>query len=260
MVSTDVKRVLITGAGSGLGAALADAYEQQGARVLATDRDLSGLTGREHALALDITSPDDWSAARSWVAENWGGLDLLINNAGIAGGGRLDVAGVHEWRTLFEINLFGMVAGLTEFVPLFKEQQSGRIVNVASLAGFVHPAGMGAYNAVKAAVVALSETTGHELAEYGVACSVVAPSYFQTNLMNDVAGADEALTAVMRSLVEGSRLTAADIARAVVDGVERGDEVIVPDDAARAAIALKADDRAAYDAMMRRQAAKLNRR
>ncbi|MFS3127532.1 SDR family NAD(P)-dependent oxidoreductase [Nocardioides sp. Bht2] len=259
MTSTDTKRVLITGAGSGLGAALADAYQSRGARVFATDRDPAGVGSRTHHLALDITSPDDWSAARDWVERNWGGVDLLVNNAGIAGGGRLDVAGVDEWRTLFEINLFGMVAGLTEFVPLFKRQQSGRIVNVASLAGFVHPGGMGAYNAVKAAVVALSETTGHELAEYGVGCSVVAPSYFQTNLMNDVAGADSALTEVMRSLVEGSRLTAADIAAAVVEGVERGEEIIVPDDAARAAIALKADDRAGYNAVMRRQAAKLNR-
>lgn len=254
------QRVLITGAGSGLGAALADAFETRGDLVLATDRDPAGVASRAQHLALDITSGGDWAAARAWVEQEWGGLDVLVNNAGIAGGGRLDVAGVEEWRRIFEINLFGMVSGLSEFVPLFKQQRSGRIVNVASLAGFVHPAGMGAYNAVKAAVVALSETAGHELAEYGVACSVVAPSYFRTNLMDDVAGADTALTEVMRSLVAGSPLSAEEIAREVLSAVERGDEVIVPDDAARSAIALKAGDRARYDAVMRRQAAKLNAR
>lgn len=260
MSGTTPQRVLITGAGSGLGAALADAYEARGDLVLATDRAPDGVASRTHRLGLDITSADDWATARTWVEQTWGGLDVLVNNAGIAGGGRLDVAGVDEWRRLFEINLFGMVAGLSEFVPLFKQQRSGRIINVASLAGFVHPAGMGAYNAVKAAVVALSETTGHELAEFGVACSVVAPSYFRTNLMDDVEGADRALTEVMRSLVAGSALSADDIAREVLAGVERGDEVIVPDEAARAAIGLKTGDRAGYDAVMRRQAARLNAR
>ena len=78
-------------------------------------------------------------------------------------------------------------------MPLFKRQRSGHIVNVASLAGLVHPAGMASYNAVKAAVVALTETTGHELAAYGVRASVVCPSYFRTNLMASMQGADTAL-------------------------------------------------------------------
>ena len=73
-----------------------------------------------------------------------------------------------EWRWITEINLFGVVRGDRTFTPMFKEQRSGHIVNVASLAGLVHPGGMGSYNAVKAAVVAFTETCGHELAPYGV--------------------------------------------------------------------------------------------
>ena len=102
------------------------------------------------------------------VEERWGGLDVLVNNAGVAGGGRIDVAGLDEWQWIIEINLLGVVRGCRTFAPLFKRQRSGRIVNVASLAGLVHPAGMASYNAVKAAVVALTETLGHELAAYGV--------------------------------------------------------------------------------------------
>ncbi len=155
------RRVLVTGAASGLGAALTAAFRARGDEVLATD-----LAGAD--LTLDITSDDDWAAALAHVEDTWGGLDLLVNNAGVAGGGRLDVATMDEWEWITRINLFGVVRGTRAFVPMFKAQRSGHIVNVASLAGLVHPAGMASYNAVKAAVVALTETTGHELASYGV--------------------------------------------------------------------------------------------
>ena len=121
--------------------------------------------GRRTTIQLDVRSDDDWAAARDWVEEHWGGLDVLVNNAGVAGGGRIDVAGLDEWQWITEINLFGMVRGTRTFVPMFKQQRSGHIVNIASLAGLVHPAGMGSYNAVKAGVVAFSETCAHELAE-----------------------------------------------------------------------------------------------
>jgi NAD(P)-dependent dehydrogenase (short-subunit alcohol dehydrogenase family) len=244
------QRVLITGAASGLGAALASAFEARGDEVLRTDR-----TGGD--LTLDVTSDDDWALARAHVQAVWGGVDLLVNNAGVAGGGRLDVATLDEWQWITEVNLFGMVRGLRTFVPLFKRQRSGHIVNVASLAGLVHPAGMASYNAVKAAVVALTETAGHELASYGVRASVVCPSYFRTNLMSSMRGSDEAVGAVVSQLVERSPLTADDIAAEALAGLERGDEVIVPDQPARDAWALKQADRAAYDAVMRKQAARL---
>jgi NAD(P)-dependent dehydrogenase (short-subunit alcohol dehydrogenase family) len=243
-------RVLVTGAASGLGAALAERLEAAGARVLRTD-----VTGE--LFRLDVTSEDDWAAAVEHVADLWGGLDVLVNNAGVAGGGRIDRCTLEEWRWITEINLFGVVRGTRAFTPVFKEQQGGRIVNIASLAGLVHPAGMGSYNAVKAAVVAFSETTGHELAGHGVQVHVVCPSYFRTNLVSSLRGADEALAGVMTRMVEESPLSADDIAAAVLEGIGRGQELIVPDEAARFAYELKRDDRPAYDVMMRRQAAKL---
>ena len=246
-------RILVTGAASGLGAALTRAWRARGDEVLATD-----LAGDEVDLTLDITDDDHWAAALAEVERRWGGLDVLVNNAGVAGGGRLDVATLDEWRWITEINLFGVVRGTRTFVPMFKRQRSGHVVNVASLAGLVHPAGMASYNAVKAAVVALTETTGHELAPHGVRASVVCPSYFRTNLLASMQGADSVLAGVVAHLVESSPLTADDIAAAVVEGVDRGDELIVPDQPARDAWALKQRDRAAYDAVMRAQAAKLD--
>jgi NAD(P)-dependent dehydrogenase (short-subunit alcohol dehydrogenase family) len=247
-----VKRVLVTGAASGLGQALTKAWRARGDEVLATD-----LGGTD--LDLDITSEEDWDRARQYVEDRWGGLDVLVNNAGVAGGGRLDVATLDEWRWITEINLFGVVRGTRTFVPMFKRQRAGHVVNVASLAGLVHPAGMASYNAVKAAVVALTETTGHELAADGVRASVVCPSYFRTNLLASMQGADTALAGLVAHLVESSPLTADDIAAAVLEGVDRGDDVIVPDQPARDAWALKQADRAAYDAMMRAQADRLHR-
>lgn len=244
------RRVLVTGAASGLGAALTAAFRARGDEVLATD-----LVGSD--LTLDVTSDDDWAAALARVEDTWGGLDVLVNNAGVAGGGRLDVATMDEWEWITRINLFGVVRGTRTFVPMFKAQRSGHVVNVASLAGLVHPAGMASYNAVKAAVVALTETTGHELAAYGVRASVVCPSYFRTNLMASMRGADEAVGRVISTLVEHSTVTADDIAREVLAGIDRGDELIVPDAAARQAWELKQHDRPAYDAVMRAQAAKL---
>ena len=130
-------------------------------------------------------------------------------------------------------------------------------LNLASLAGLVHPAGMASYNAVKAGVVALTETLGHELSPYGVGASVVCPSYFRTNLMDSMRGADEALGAVVTQLVERAPWTADDIAAAMLAGLDAGDEIILPDPAARAAYELKLRDRPAYDVQMRHQAARL---
>lgn len=252
-----MSRVLVTGAAGGLGAALADAFDARGDRVLRTD-----LSGAD--LVLDVTSEDDWAAAREHVISTWGGLDVLVNNAGVAGGGRLDIAGIDEWRWITEINLFGVVRGISTFTPVFKNQHaadpdwSGAIVNVASLAGVVHPAGMASYNAVKAAVVALTETSGHELAEFGVHAMAVCPSYFRTGLIERMQGRDAAVGEIIGRLVASSPVGPADIAAEVLASLERGEELCLPDEAARSAYALKQDDRTAYDAVMRKQAARLN--
>jgi NAD(P)-dependent dehydrogenase (short-subunit alcohol dehydrogenase family) len=218
--------------------------------VLATD--VSG-----DLFPLDVTSEEAWASAVERVRRDWGRLDVLVNNAGVAGGGRIELCSVDEWRWILDVNLLGAVRGTRAFTPLFKEQRSGRIVNTASLAGLVHPAGMGSYNASKAALVAFTETTGHELAAYGVTAHAVCPSYFKTNLMASLRGNDEAVGQVLRRLVDDSPTSAEEVAAAVVEAVVAGVELILPDPAARAAYELKLHDRRTYDDVMRRQAAKL---
>ncbi|MET0740035.1 MAG: SDR family NAD(P)-dependent oxidoreductase [Candidatus Nanopelagicales bacterium] len=243
-----MSRVLITGAAGGLGSALADAFERQGDRVLRTD-----VAGGD--LMLDVTSEEDWAAVVGHVRREWGGLDVLVNNAGVVGGGRIEVCTIDEWRWITDINLFGVVRGTAAFTPMFKDQGAGRIVNVASLAGLVHPAGMASYNAVKAAVVALTETTAHELAPFGVRACVVCPSFFRTGLMSSLRATDKEVADIFIGLLERSPITAEEIAVAVLAGLARDEELILPDEPARSSYALKYSDRAAYDDVMRTGAA-----
>lgn len=253
-------RVLVTGGASGLGRALVERFAARGDRVLSADLSAGEPGGSVVRRRLDVRSEEDWEAARAWVEEQWGGLDLLVNNAGVAGGGRVELCSIDDWQWLFDVNLFGVVRGTRAFTPMLKAQGAGRIVNVASLAGLVHPPGMGSYNAVKAAVVAFSETVSHELAPYGVGCTVVCPSYFRTNLTDSLRGGDADLVATMTRLVERSPITADDIAAAVLDGLDSGVDLVVPDEPARAAYALKLADRSAYDEQMQGIATRMRER
>ncbi len=260
-MTSDGLRILVTGAASGLGAALSDAFAADGATVLRTDLAADPGSGSGTGVRrLDVTSEEDWRLTADHVRRTWGGLDVLVNNAGIAGGGRIELCDLDEWHRLIDVNLLGVVRGTRAFLPMLKERPGARVVNVASLAGLVHPAGMGSYNAVKAAVVAFTETTGHELACSGGTAHAVCPSYFRTNLTESLRSGDPAVAAVMRRLVDESPVSADEIAAAVLVGLAAGDELIVPDAAARAAWDLKRSDRPTYDQMMRAQARKLEER
>ncbi|MFY7069856.1 SDR family NAD(P)-dependent oxidoreductase [Nocardiopsis changdeensis] len=257
------RTVLVTGGASGLGAALVAEFHARGDRVLATDLAEgapAGLPAGADYLRLDVTSDDDWAGALAWVEEHWGGLDVLVNNAGVAAGGRIDVLGMDDWRWITEINLFGVVRGCRTFTPLFKRRGSGHIVNTASAAGLVHPPAMSSYNATKAAVVALSETLLHELHPFGVRVSVVCPSFFRTNLAASLRGSDPEVERSAVALINGSHLGAQDIAARVVRAVDRGTHLILPDAQARGAFWAKRLARPLYDRAMRAVAGQMLKR
>ncbi|WP_109505434.1 SDR family NAD(P)-dependent oxidoreductase [Nocardioides speluncae] len=225
---TQGRRVLVTGGASGLGAALVEAFAARGDRVVSTD-----LAGAD--LKLDVTSDDDWERARDWVEEQWGGLDVLVNNAGIAAGGRIDVAGFDEWQRGIEINLYGVVRGCRTFVPMMKRQEGGHIVNTASMAGLVHPPAMAPYTAAKAGVVAMSESLHFELSPWRIKVQAVCPSYFRTNLASSFSGADPVPAVMIGRLVDKSPLGAEDIAAEVIAGMETDDPLILTDEVGRVA-------------------------
>lgn len=255
-------RVLVTGASSGLGLALAQQLVDSGCRVLATDvhEDApAGLSGADY-LTLDVTNDAHWDRAYEWVVENFDGLDALFNNAGVAAGGRIEYSELDQWQWIIDINLLGVVRGCKTFVPMLKEQGSGHIVNTASAAGLVHAPTMSEYNAVKAAVVALSETLRHELNPFGVQVSVVCPTFFKTNLSDSMRGKDESAQKVAAKLINGSKRTAADVAREVLKQVRRGTYLVLPDRDAVMAYHAKRVARPVYDRMMFRAAARIAKR
>lgn len=249
----------MTGGASGLGAALVEKFVAAGHQVLRTDIGTT-YAGDGPYLRLDVRSPEDWAAAVAWCEEQWGGLDILVNNAGIATGGRIDVETLDEWDRVVDINLMGVVRGCRAFTPLFKRQRSGQIVNTASVAGLVHPPMMSSYNTVKAGVVALSETLSHELKPFGIAVSVICPSFFRTNLADSFQGADRAMRMSARQLIEKSPRSADDIATVVLAGIAKRRFLIVPDRPARMAYLTKRWARPLYDRQMNKIAAKATAR
>lgn len=256
------RRVLVTGAASGLGLALVRRFAERGEQVLATDlaEEAPGdLPSGVDYVRLDVRSDADWAAALDRVRTEWGGLDVLVNNAGVAAGGRIDVTTLDDWQWIVDINLLGVVRGCRTFVPLFKEQRSGQIVNTASLAGLVHAPAMGSYNAVKAGVVALSETLSHELAPFGVSVSVVCPSFFRTNLHTSLQGADAEMEQAAHAMITRARRSADQVADRVLRGIDARRDVILTDVDGHVAWRAKRFARPVYRTVMKRVAHRASR-
>jgi NAD(P)-dependent dehydrogenase (short-subunit alcohol dehydrogenase family) len=114
--------------------------------------------------------------------EAWGGLDILINNAGVTGGSSIEDDSIDLWHRIIEINTFGVVYGCKAFVPVLRESGGGHIVNIASVAAFVSAPEMASYNVSKAAVLSLSETLDAELAPHHIDVTVACPGVFQSEL------------------------------------------------------------------------------
>lgn len=227
-------RVFITGGASGLGRALAESYAREGARVCIGDvhekrmeETLAALGPSAHAIRCDVTKDDDLSRAAAWCEAEWGGVDLVFNNAGVAAGGPIDEGTMDDWRWITEINLLGVVRGCRAFAPILKRQKSGHVVNTASMAGLINPPTMSMYNVTKAGVVSLSETLRYELAPHGVKVSVVCPAFFRTNLLDNFRGTNEDVHRTTRRLVGKAKLGADEIAALVRRGVARGDFLIL---------------------------------
>lgn len=255
------RRILITGAASGLGRALAQAALDDGARVLLTDRDPAGgelarlemaerlreAGGDVHRVAflvLDVRDEAAWDDARAWCAREWGGLDVLVNNAGVAAAGPIAEVPMADWDWIIDINLKGVVRGVRTFTPLFADQGSGHIVNIASLAGLMNLANMAAYNVTKAGVISLSETMRCELGPLGIRTTVVCPSFFATNLADGMRSTDPSFEVMARQAIAGElfpgpKLSAQDVARKVLKAVERRTFLLLPHIETRLLWALK---------------------
>jgi NAD(P)-dependent dehydrogenase (short-subunit alcohol dehydrogenase family) len=249
-------RALVTGAGSGLGRACAIALSRRGARVVATDlraeaaeetaRLLRSKGADAMSRALDVTSEASFAEAVAAVESVWGGVDVLINNAGVATAGTVEDSPIKQWQWVLDINLLGCVRGARSVIPGMKARGRGHIVNVASFAGIANPPAMASYNAAKAAVISLSETLRFELfPEIGV--SVACPSFFKTDLVNSSRGQlserDQASAPQMMKIVERMMdravVTAEDVAEEIVDAIATAQFMVMPHADARSLSRLK---------------------
>jgi NAD(P)-dependent dehydrogenase (short-subunit alcohol dehydrogenase family) len=239
MSRAPTRRVLITGGASGLGRALAEACARRGDRLLLTD--LSAERLAETAVALralgagdvltevaDVRSDADWSRLVARVEGAWTGLDLLVNNAGVAVAGRIETAPQEDWDWVLSINLLGVVRGCRAFTPLFKAQRSGAFLNIASLAAIAAAPTMAAYNVTKAGVVSLSETLHHELSPYGITVTVGCPSFFATNLGETLRASDAGLGASAKKMIARGSLTADAVAATLLADLDAGRLLSLP--------------------------------
>ncbi len=229
------RRVLITGAGSGLGQALAMRYAKAGDRVACVDLSVERaevtsktLPGIGHlALAADVGSDPAMEALFADVQAQWGGVDVLINNAGIASGGSMVETTMAEWRQLIEVDLLSVVRGCRLFLPGMQRQGSGQILSTASFAGLAGAPGMMTYGVAKAAVVALSEQLRAEVHAQGIKVGVICPSFFRTNLIDTAIGSEQVKKLALR-LMDTSPDTLDSVADSVFAAAARGEFLILP--------------------------------
>ncbi len=233
------RRVLITGAGSGLGRALAFCFAENGWRVACADINIDAANDTVRritefgvgAMGLWVDVGDDGSVEdmRDEILAAWDGIDMVICNAGVACAGGIAESSLEDWRWTLNINLMGVVRCCRAFLPAMLRQARGHIVNIASFAGIANAPQMGAYSASKAGVISFSETLRAELAlkASGMNVSVVCPSFFQTTLMQS-SRAPEADKALARKLMAAAKESADDVAAAIYRGAMRGDFMIFP--------------------------------
>lgn len=193
--------VAITGAGSGLGRGLAMEFAKLGWKVAVSDIDsrradesarlVQKSGGQALAFTCDVTRCEDVESLADRMISQWGAADIIINNAGVPVAGYMEKIPLEDWRYELDVLLMGAIHGCRTFIPIFREQGRGHIVNVASAAGFVSLAEMSPYNVAKAGTISLSESLRIELKGSGIGVTVVCPTFFKTNLMDHARYTDE---------------------------------------------------------------------
>lgn len=195
------KRAFITGAASGVGEALSAALAAEGWTIGMADIDsdalpgaaerVEALGGRALPVTLDVTDADAFEKAAADFVEQTGGVDLVINNAGIGAGGNFEDVPAEDWNITIDVNLNGVANGCRAFIPYLKEAGAGHLINIASCGAVAVQTQMAPYNASKAGVVALSETLYGELAGFGIHVGVVMPTQIDTKIYETQLSSEE---------------------------------------------------------------------
>jgi NAD(P)-dependent dehydrogenase (short-subunit alcohol dehydrogenase family) len=260
------KVAAVTGAASGLGRAMALAFASEGMHLALSDIDEAGLSRtrdevaalgvRSFSMRVDVSNAADVNTFAQKCEKELRGIHVVCNNAGVAVSGAVWENDEAEWQWILGVNLWGVVHGVRAFAPRLIAQDEGHIVNTASVAGLICAPGMGAYCVSKHAVVALSESLHHDLAERGsrVGVSVLCPAYVPTGIADSernrpsgisVSGKSRerlAKEAALKKAVAAGKLSADDVARAVVAAVKQNRFYVLTHPAIKGAVRARAED------------------
>lgn len=227
------KTALVTGAAQGLGAAIAEALAREGAKVAVSDINEAGAaetagrinaaSGQGSALSFrhDVTSEADWIEVARCVQAQFGGLSILVNNAGIVTMGSVEDIDLPTWRRTMAVNADSAFLGCKHMLPLLREGQPASIINMASISALVASHNLVAYNASKAAIWMLTKSVALHCAKSGwnIRCNSVHPTFVRTPLLDGIIGDREqeaTLAKLARQVPIGRIGEVEDVAAAVV--------------------------------------------
>ncbi len=229
------KVVVITGASSGLGEATARLLSAQGASVVLGARRLDRLKtladalaaggGKALAVVTDVTNRDQVKRLVDTAVQKFGRIDVIINNAGLMPQSLIESLKVDEWDRMIDVNIKGVLYGIAAALPYMKQQKSGQIINVSSVAGHKVGPGSTVYSATKFAVRALSEGLRQEVKPYNIRTTVISPGAVATELPNSVTDRDVA--ARVQKLYKEVAIPAGSFARAVAFAMSQPEDVDV---------------------------------
>ncbi|MBS3748869.1 MAG: SDR family oxidoreductase [Candidatus Thermoplasmatota archaeon] len=189
----DKKVILLTGASSGLGKSTADYLTKKGYIVLGTSRTaahpdeirIDANTSFPLMIKMDVTSEQSISQVISFIQKKFGRIDILINNAGWGISGPIEETSIDVTKSLFEINVFGMLRVTQQVLPLMRTQNQGLIINISSIGGVIGLPFQGLYSASKFAVEGISESLRMEVSQFGIKVVLVEPGDFKTSFTNN---------------------------------------------------------------------------
>jgi len=245
------KVAVVTGAASGIGRALSDAFAAEGMHIVMADIEDDALAVaakevgesgvRVLAVRTDVSKGADVDALAARTVDEFGTFHVVCNNAGVGSGGTMWELSEADWAWVLGVNLWGVIHGIRAFVPRLVEQDEGHVVNTGSIAGLTSAPMMGPYNASKHAVVTISETLQRELAlnAKAVRVSVLCPGFVQTRIAESDRNRPDHLRnpvepemsdvgrEVMKQIVAGG-LPPSEVARQVVDAVKNDRFYVLP--------------------------------
>jgi len=227
------KVVVITGASSGLGEATARLLSAEGAIVVLGARRMDRLQtlaeeltrrgGKTLAVETDVTNRDQVKRLVDAAVQTFGRIDVIINNAGLMPQSLLERLKVDEWDRMIDVNIKGVLYGIAAALPYMKEQKSGQVINVSSVAGHKVRPGSTVYAATKHAVRALSEGLRQEVKPYNIRTTVISPGAVDTELPNTITDPETAER--IHQFYEEIAIPAESFARAVVFAMSQPEDV-----------------------------------